>query len=76
MILSAIVRADGIEISVVEVADALWVSSEAQIRALLSAKGFDAVVKTWTIEVGEIERSCSSIGSIEEWIAPLNADED
>jgi hypothetical protein len=76
MILSAIVRADGIEISTVRVDDAIWTSSEVQIRALLAAKGMDALVKTWTVEAGEIEMSCDSLGAVESWIVTLNADED
>ena len=77
MYLSAIVRDDGIEYSVVEIPDDVWAANEADIRARMAARGFDAeVIAPAELLRFELERRCENIAAVFNWIALLNPETD
>jgi len=75
VILSAIVREDGIRISTVEIDDPVWGSAEPEIRDLLTARGMDVDVEPQPGRF-EIERRCSDLAAVRAWTETLNVDED
>lgn len=75
MFIAAQVLEDGVEQSTVFIDDALWASSEQQMRDRAKAKGYALNVLT-EVESGQVERNIDDLGAFDEWIATLNPDED
>ena len=75
MYLSAIVQADGIEESVVEIDDLVWANFASDIRKMLNDRGFDAEVRD-SVGPTEIERRCPELGAVAAWVATLDPNAD